>query len=179
MSEGHFECKVERRSENAKGIFLTLLINPADHDEALSQVRVGAAMQVGWAEIVDASVQPIEFPQSGGGERTSSHQGEKGAASDPAPVAAPRSKRAFSELDLVTQCGIRCGDAQFAMFVAEVYPERFGRSRGDIAAFVRSYCEVKSRADLATDSVAAAKWKTLDRRFEAWQVSRQYQESVR
>jgi hypothetical protein len=178
MSAGHFECKVERRSENAKGIFITLLINPADHDEALSQVRVGSALVMGWSEIVDTSVQPIEIARpdaTPAGAVVAVTSGATGRR-DGQP------KRKFSDLSLPEQAGIRCNDVAFREFISL-------RDSGGVNAepcvipyaenFVRRECGVDSRAELAKFSDARNKWLGLEADYQSWLVSRQYADSVR
>ena len=60
MAEGAFESRVSAKRETKSGIFITLEVQPSDYSEALSMLRVGSAVQIGWAEIVDTTVHKIE-----------------------------------------------------------------------------------------------------------------------
>lgn len=63
--EGNFECKVSRKSESGSGIFLTLQIQPDDYTEELATLRVGSKLVLGWAEVVNTDVEPIEVKAEG------------------------------------------------------------------------------------------------------------------
>ncbi len=177
MSEGAFEAKVERRSENAKGIFITLLVNPADHDEALSQVRVGSALQIGWAEIVDTSVQPME-PEPTFSEAIRAASAEVREEMAPLRAAlkqeATKPKQAFKDMSLTAQAGIRCNDPRFVEFLRTKWPRAL--AAGDTPAdIVRDLCGVKSRTELSENHQAANVWRKLNSDFESWTLTQKYE----
>lgn len=75
----------------------------------------------------------------------------------------------FNELPLPTQAGILCNEEQFRTFAAtkEIGEgARFGVSAA--AEFIRRSCNIKSRADLATDTTAADKFAKLRTEYDAW-----------
>ena len=94
MSEGNFEAKVYAKRENAAGIYLTLQINPADFTSDLATLRVGSALLIGWAEVINSKVETIVL--------------------DPAPA---KERKPFASLELVQQAGIRCADPEFQKFL--------------------------------------------------------------
>lgn len=94
-----------------------------------------------------------------------------------APEKAGKPKRAFSELSLPEQAGIRCEDDDFCHFIEA--KARSSMSRDSIVAYVRTFCTVQSRAELATDKRAASRWRLLDEEFRSWQLSKQYADVIR
>lgn len=59
--------------------------------------------------------------------------------------------------------GILSGDKRFAEFILE----RHG-FEGEGANFIRGYCNIASRRELASDDVAQAKFDALRTEFDAW-----------
>ncbi len=74
------------------------------------------------------------------------------------PTEKPR--KAWDELPLPQQAGIRCDDVEFQQWL-----EAFDAQEAVEA--VRRICGVKSRAEFATDEIAAERWRTLDHDFLA------------
>ncbi len=72
----------------------------------------------------------------------------------------PKPRKAWGDLTLIAQAGIRCNDVEFQQWLA-AFDEQ------EAIAAVRRICEVKSRTEFATDDVAAEKWRNLDRDFLA------------
>lgn len=66
-------------------------------------------------------------------------------------------------LNLPQQAGILSGDPKFAEYIATVH-----QFPGDPASFIRGWCDVASRRDLATDPAAAHNFQTLRTGFDAW-----------
>ncbi|MBS7545094.1 hypothetical protein [Ancylobacter oerskovii] len=82
------------------------------------------------------------------------------------PEAKPKDSRRWDELSPAQQAGIRCAEKSFWAFLTE---------RGhpcdtaeNAAAFVRSWCGVRSRADIAGNERAEAAWLELDGEYLAW-----------
>ena len=75
------------------------------------------------------------------------------------PNSAPRN---FADLPAPQQAALRCNDPNFQKFVQADNAEQ-------AANFIRGKCGVKSRAELATNAAARAKWIELDDEFYRWQ----------
>ncbi len=79
---------------------------------------------------------------------------------DPKAAAAPEEKpeaRRWDQLSPAQQAGIRCAEPAFQKFINE--EKRFDCiSEDGAAAFVREWCDVKSRADISTNKGAAEAW---------------------
>lgn len=194
MSDGNFECKVERRSETNKGVFITLLVNPADLTPELQSVRVGAKLMIGWAEIVNTDVEPIEtIPVAQLEERTKpitavpSGQGNRwdceAAGSSPAGVA-KKPRTPFHELRPSQQAGMLCKDTNFLAFLAlrEEKAEPGGvYTTQDAEQYVRGFCGIESRAQLDSEFNFCARqsWVSLRDAFESWKLTQKYAETIR
>lgn len=88
----------------------------------------------------------------------------------------PKTKRAFSELSLPEQAGIRCEDSLFASFICD--QTGLGNS-ADIPQIIRDHCGVLSRAELATDQSAALKWRKLEEIYQRWLTDKRYADMKR
>ena len=75
------------------------------------------------------------------------------------PNSAPRN---FADLPVPQQAALHCNDPNFQKFVQADNAEQ-------AANFIRGKCGVKSRAELATNAAARAKWIELDDEFFRWQ----------
>lgn len=168
MAEGAFEAKVSGKRESSAGIFITLQVQPDDFTADLAVLRVGAALQVAWAEIVDTSIQPIEVAASSNG-KTSGFEPENSRSNRDA---ATKPKRKFHELSLAEQAGIRCEDEQFCKFIES--KARAMMTRVGVVDYVRKFCGVSSRGEIVKETNAAVRWVTLNGQFEAWQLDQKY-----
>ncbi len=74
-------------------------------------------------------------------------------------------KRTWDEIPPAQQSGIRCNDEEFAIWLIHRWPQQVGMD--GIVGFVRNYCNIQSRAELATNPGAAEKWRKLDQQFMA------------
>lgn len=72
-------------------------------------------------------------------------------------------RRAFAHLAAPQQAGLLCCDPQFATYIVAVH-----EFPGDPAVFVRGWCDVASRRDLATDAAALQRFRALQTAFDAW-----------
>lgn len=91
---------------------------------------------------------------------------------DPTKIAATvpqKEKRALSELPLSQQAALKCNDVSFRTFLARGYPQIKTLDLDMAVEEVRSFCGVKSRSELDSNSAAAAKWKQLSDAFWAWE----------
>jgi hypothetical protein len=78
-------------------------------------------------------------------------------------------KTPFSDLPKPTQAGILCNDEQFQKFAAEIaigYDAQFSPTAA--AEFLRRKCDIRSRAELATNPAAADRLDALRTDFDAW-----------
>lgn len=76
-------------------------------------------------------------------------------------------RRAFQDLPLPQQIGIRCNDEQFWRFLSKKGPAIIDVQGA--AAIVRAICCVTSRAEIRTGTGAADEWKKIDNEFWIWQ----------
>lgn len=92
---------------------------------------------------------------------------------DPKAITIPEEKaeaRRWDQLPPAQQAGIRCAEPAFQKFINE--EKRFGCiSEAAAAAFVREWCGVKSRADIAADKGAAEAWALLDGEYLDWRYA--------
>jgi hypothetical protein len=72
-----------------------------------------------------------------------------------------------AETKLGLEAIMRCKDPQFWQFLKDWSSERVN-SEAEAADWVRRVCQVDSRSGLNADPVAAALWRGLDGRFQAW-----------
>lgn len=178
--DGIFDAKLVRENKSAKGIFLTLEIAADDYFAAkLSDVRPGALLKIGYQEIVDVSVQPIDvgpgagdgsIPSSGG----SAPNGKGHEGSTPSPTNKP--KRRFEDYPLSAQCAMRCEDDKFSEFLFDLHGFQLGMCAADT---VRRHCDVKSRAEFDTDKAAANRWLALEEAYQRHLTDQRHAESIR
>lgn len=80
-------------------------------------------------------------------------------------------------LSIAAQCALRCQEYSFQRFCrknladshAWDYVEASGDETTDIIRFVRAYCGVNSRRDLAKNSLALDRWQSLEADYLHWQ----------
>ena len=77
--------------------------------------------------------------------------------------------KTWSELDPVTQAGMRCKEPVFWAFLREG-GFTFAKIQDEEAAarVVRDVCQIESRRDLGTDPRAQATWHDIENLFAAW-----------
>lgn len=61
MADGSFEARLSAKRESKRGIFITLEVQPDDLTEALSMLRVGSDLMIGWSEVINSEVEEIEI----------------------------------------------------------------------------------------------------------------------
>jgi len=88
-----------------------------------------------------------------------------------APLDAPKKadKQEWKDLQPQQQAGIRCADPVFIAFIKSEHADDW-HEFNDAADFVRSYCNVESRAELGTNHKARVLWHQLDEQFQAWKL---------
>lgn len=156
--EGTFEAKVSGKRESSSGIYLTLLINPADYNADLATLRVGSTLSMGWVETVNTAVEMI--------------------CAAPDIVAAvqkvEKDRKPFAALPLPSQVAIRCQDEAFQRFISN----KIGLNGpyGEAAAidWVRRSCGVMSRADITKGSAAELLWESIEEKFQAYLTDQRY-----
>jgi len=75
----------------------------------------------------------------------------------------------WADLGATKQAGIRCSDPVFWVWLEEERGYK-ANSNDDAAAYVRQFCCVASRSELAKDDVARMMWHQLDNAFQAWKA---------
>lgn len=73
------------------------------------------------------------------------------------------SRKAFADLPVPQQAGIIGSDPRFAQFIASAYA-----FPGDPACFIRGWCNVASRKELATNPAAQFRFNALRTEFDVW-----------
>lgn len=161
MSEGSFEAKVSAKRETNAGIFLTLQIHPDDYKSELATLRVGSALMMGWAEVVDTKVEPITVEP---------------APPQHAKVDASKERRPFASMPLSQQAAIRCQDSQFQDFLSETMSSvRRGRENWTWADEVRTRCACReSRSEIAADTTQGRLWVQLEADYQEWLTTQRY-----
>ena len=180
MSEGAFEAKVSAKRETSAGIFITLQVQPDDFTADLATLRVGSALQVGWAEIVDTSVQSYASDRVFSGTRQLSADRVAKLKENHSADELPKPKRAWADLSHAEQCGIVCEQREFWRYLLKALPVPWQRypaemPAGAVAAdIVREHCGVKSRSELNTNPEAAEKWRKLESEYQSWLTDQRY-----
>lgn len=85
----------------------------------------------------------------------------------PPALPAPKGKRQFKDMPAATQAALTCQEPRFHAFLRE---ERHADCSGEdeAAEFVRTFCEVPSRADIRNDNRAGSRWQWLVSAYHAW-----------
>lgn len=75
-------------------------------------------------------------------------------------------RRKWEEMDVVTQCAMRCEETAFARFIDETFD--FSGREMSIEDKVRSLLKIGSRREIATNDRAKARWIEIDEAFMHW-----------
>jgi hypothetical protein len=163
MSDGHFEARISGKRESKAGIFITLEIQPDDYGPEIANLRVGASLVIGWAEVVNTKVEPIV------------------AVTNPdnwLPEKPLKPRQKFDELKPSAQAGIRCSDADYSVFLMDTFPE-IAAKHHDAADVVRELCGVTSRSELNSNKDAAFVWNETEAKYQAWLLEQRYKDLIR
>lgn len=181
MSEGNFEAKVSAKRETSAGIFLTLQIQPDDYKSELATLRVGSALMMGWAEVVNTAVEPIEIPspQAAGGHARAAAlpPGRRAEIASAAGNARwDKERKPFASLPLSQQAALRCSDPSFRKFLARNDSQYLMYDTDLAADAVREFCKVNSRRDLDDERNDASRdlWAQLDAQYLSWSTDIKY-----
>lgn len=145
-------------------------IDPAYHGEALL---------LRWGES-SANGRTVTFQIDGEGDHSFKpfSAGKNGTrfAIVAVPIADNDEPRTKAVDPMVRDAGILCGDARFQRFVMErvdatVATEPHMPNEDEAAGYVREYCGIESRKELATNQEARAKWTELRRDFNVWMAT--------
>ena len=79
-----------------------------------------------------------------------------------------KERRKFAELGPSQQAGIICNEPAFWKYLKEERDWVPCGDAGNAAYFVRDFCQVKSRSELATNESAKLKWSLLASSYLAW-----------
>lgn len=179
MSEGEFEAKVIRKTDSAKGLFITLEITGDDYYGAVSQFRPGTLLRLKYEELDSNTGAPKELPASVVGSvplHTVEQPVSPRAAEDSGHT---KPRRPFHELPLSQQCAIRCSDKKFWDYLNDVHGAEVCRSAFDAAEVVREGLEIDSRSELDTNADAAAEWKDMDDDFQSFLTTLEHGDTFR
>ena len=88
------------------------------------------------------------------------------AKAAPAPPEKPKTR--FHDKPLSAQAGIRCGDEEFWRFLRSRNVACESDPVTQAAVYVRNYCAVKSRSEIANGCAAGDRWALLNMEYEQW-----------
>ena len=161
----HFEAKLHGFRRTQDGVVISYVVHPSDLSADMALAALGTRYMVAFEPIGDDEKRLIPENRAGHLEET-----------DPKN---PTVRRPFSELKLSQQAGIRCGDAQFAMFLMDAYPETAAKFT-DAADVVRALCcRITSRKQLDTEAGPAEGWLDLEIEYQQWLTDKRYKDSYR
>lgn len=144
-----FEGQQVRWSDGPRGQTVTLLLNPADTGEVNpfksypSGTEHGQRWQVVCVPIGDDESTP----------------------SPPETPSEVKERKPFHTLPRSQQAGILCADWRFGEWLSKRFKTPV-KDDAAAAAVVRSYCEIKSRADLDSNTYAADGWDRLVTQYQ-------------
>lgn len=167
----HFEAKLHGFRRTQDGVVISYVVNPHDVSAEMATAVLGTRYMIAFSEIGDNG-KPVAGSSNG---RTSDFDSDN-AGSTPAP--ASKERKPFDTLPLPQQAGIRCGDAQYAMFLMDTYPSTAAKYN-EAADVIRDLCGVPSRAELASDKEAVSKWNSIEANYQDWLTERKYKDSYR
>lgn len=78
-----------------------------------------------------------------------------------------RERRAFPDLPIPAQAGIVCNEPAFWKYVHETTGERLA-DKTEAAVYVRKFCEVGSRTEIADNPRAKLRWELLLSDYWGW-----------
>lgn len=183
MSEGAFEAKLSNKRESKSGIFLTFEVAPDDFKADLAVLRVGAHLILGWSEVLNVAVEPIDVSSPSKTDLARFHQVDLAAVADglvklyqqnygaAMPPSITKDRRKFSDLPLYQQAAMRCQDKDFQAFV--------NAGEEGCADYVRRYCGVESRAEIDPEKNSGKDWALLEKRFQMYLTDRKYEGAKR
>lgn len=173
--DGIFHARLTSKRESKSGIFLTIQLTPDDFSPALAQLRAGSLLKMGWQELVDVSVQPLEDSRGVTPPLTTVPRPQADKAGIPKP------KKRFEDLPLIQQCVLRCEDVRFREFLSENHGVIYAHADKAHAAvsYVKFRLGVKSRSELSTNEEAAEKWRGIERDYQNWQTDQRYPAGAR
>jgi len=80
----------------------------------------------------------------------------------------PKEKRPFSELPAAQQAALACKREAFQRYVYEQDGSGLVMDEDHTADYVRNWCGVESRSELASNANAAYQWEMLYQNFQLW-----------
>lgn len=163
--EGTFEAKISGKRESSSGIYLTLLINPADYNADLATLRVGSTLSMGWVETVNTAVEAIEIETPTQSVIDGAKQLEE--------IYRPKDRKPFASLPLSQQAAMRTEDKDFQLFLEQRGPIHDQESYADV---VRDICCVDSRANIKLGTPAGIAWMALEAEYQNHITTQRYAE---
>jgi hypothetical protein len=166
----HMEAKKDGLQQRQSGDWvLRLTVQATDMPMEVMQAPMGQRYVVALVAIGDN-----EEPASAVVAAASAAKPD--ATGRPAPVEESRVfKRNWVDLPPQQQAGIVSNDPVFWEFLSTEKRARINgchiRSADDAAIYIRNYCGVKSRTELASNDEARSEWRDLMHTYRAWQLA--------
>lgn len=171
--DGIFHARLTSKRESKSGIFLTIQLTPDDFSPALAQLRAGSLLKMGWQELLNVEVEPIEVENSYGGGAPLAGTTVPRPQANEAGISKP--KKRFEDYPLSAQCAMRCEDAEFSKFIMI----KFGTMNMSPTEFVRDYCHVDSRSAIVAGRFTGDRWLELEAIYQNYLTDQRHAESIR
>ena len=149
VPSSHCEAKKHAYRQTKDGIVISFVLHPNEVPDDLALAPLGARYMLGLARIGDDE-EPLEPEQK--------------------PEKPKRPGRPFADMPASEQAGMLCKDAEFQRWARGRGAEQnWGYIKGESGArqFVLDECEISSRRELDTSSIAEASWAALLAKFHA------------
>lgn len=122
----------------------------------------------GWPTMAAPVAVAIARMTVGGGRKDAPIAASAFTVAPSETASATPSKRAWSDLSLAQQAGIRCSEPAFQKFLRDIGDMKECNTADDAATYVRFICGVGSRRDIENNLAARAKWVDLETRYQVW-----------
>lgn len=157
---GSFEAKKHAYRQTQDGIVISLVLHPDDVTPELAAAPLGTILMMRYSDEIEDTSGPL--PAAAG-----TPQPQTDAPSPEVPPQAPAQGSGHAgAASIVQRCAIRCGELAFQEWLRKTLghpPWLTGQDRAAFAAdWVRSWCKITSRRELATDPRAQHRWDRLE-----------------
>lgn len=175
---GHFEAKKHAYRQTQDGIVISFTCHPNDVSAEMALAALGTRYMVAFSEIGDD-----EKPLGAEVARKSDEEthGVDNVAGE-RPAGQAKDRRPFSSLPLSQQAAIRCQDVEFRFWLRDNWQigDGYIEPNSERAAdFVRTFCNVDTRAKLDTETGPAERWKYLELQWQMRLTDKRYAEAMR
>lgn len=174
-----FECKKDGLRQNQDGSAkVTFNIHPDDMPADLWRDPMGQRYMAVLVPLEDDETPRDKNKGAAGSQQPNgfvSHGDDAPRPEQSCDKSGHPHKKRWGELSYAERAGIVCNDPQFYTFLRTEDPDRwmeilFGAEdeKSGAAQYIREYCGVDSRADLAKSPKAAEKFEYLHGQFRMW-----------